>query len=771
MGGFTALSELPNHVFAFFANGGKRAWISRQVGAGAAKAAGIMANPIEEELLDTGDGVTVAFNGTLDNPPVRQVAAGGSITVSTYVDGVPVVAEASDMSPVPAGVAVDFTGKFGAAVTNDDTPLVPGTVDITDTTAPGQLYADYAPNSPTPGNGILYDAGNVARGYVDYQTGHFTLTTAIAPALPANVTYNYTPRGAAVSITDDGAGGWNAPAVAGAIDYTTGVWSLTFAAAPSNGWEILADYDEDNTAFELAWEGIKGNDIRVTVDGSPGHYTPSTASWDAVRIRIYEEDAGNGNFVLQETFDNVNMDDPTNARYISTLLNDEDVGSSLIVVTDPVDDEIPQSLNGLSRSRSIGGGNGVALDFGSSGATPTIANPFVTDPLSFPVQPRSVSFTYTGVSGTARTITDDGNGSLTGDVDPAAPAGYNVVDYDTGEFAFRVTDPPDTAGIAAAGSLVTGAWYEEPNATSVSDDATGGLDGTLPLTATELTAAALVANQRGIYALSYKVNELLNVVVPDAAGNTTMIESILAEAERCGLWFVIVAPPSGYTPAQVVDWRQNVLSYLRSWGALYYPWIRIQDPITNLPKLLAPGGHIAGKYAYNDTVANVGSTPAGKARGTLSWLLGFERKLDKGERDAVYPYQINILRDSPETGRVIWGARTLESPEADFKFLNARRVVNFVKLALYLGAFDFPFEDVGPSLWSRIRQYAEGFLSDLYRQKYFRGTTPKQAFFVICDSTNNDPDDNKVFCDVGVATKKPAEFVIFRVQLIAETSD
>jgi phage tail sheath protein FI len=46
------------------------------------------------------------------------------------------------------------------------------------------------------------------------------------------------------------------------------------------------------------------------------------------------------------------------------------------------------------------------------------------------------------------------------------------------------------------------------------------------------------------------------------------------------------------------------------------------------------------------------------------------------------------------------------------------------------------------------------------------GSTPKEAFFVQCDRstmTQNDLDNGRLICLIGVAAIKPAEFVIFRI--------
>jgi hypothetical protein len=48
------------------------------------------------------------------------------------------------------------------------------------------------------------------------------------------------------------------------------------------------------------------------------------------------------------------------------------------------------------------------------------------------------------------------------------------------------------------------------------------------------------------------------------------------------------------------------------------------------------------------------------------------------------------------------------------------------------------------------------------------GSRPDEAFFVKCDPstmTQEDIDNGRLVCEVGVATIKPAEFVIFRIRV------
>jgi hypothetical protein len=316
------------------------------------------------------------------------------------------------------------------------------------------------------------------------------------------------------------------------------------------------------------------------------------------------------------------------------------------------------------------------------------------------------------------------------------------------------------------GSIITGVSYIEPTDTLQQETLTGGSNGTAPIGRSELTNPSLLTDREGMYAL-LPTDELINLTIPDAAGNVTMSNDQITEAERNEKWFIILATPQGYTPQQARDYRVNTLGANSSYAALYYPWITIADPVTDLPTNIPPGGHIAGVYARTDSNKSVGKAPAGTEDGKLLFSEGLERTLEFEEVDILHPKQVNALMDTPQTGRAVWGARTLENPPSDFRYVHARRLFNFLKKSIFDGTHGFVFEDVGPSLWSRIRLSIESFMLTLFGQGLFKGETPAEAFTVICDETNNPQnvqDAGLVYCDIYVAVNVPGEFIVFRLQ-------
>jgi phage tail sheath protein FI len=207
------------------------------------------------------------------------------------------------------------------------------------------------------------------------------------------------------------------------------------------------------------------------------------------------------------------------------------------------------------------------------------------------------------------------------------------------------------------------------------------------------------------------------------------------------------------------------------YAALYFPWVEVFDPITGKPDFVPPSGHMAGIYARVDAERGVHKAPANVV---VRGALGLEYLVSKNEQDGLNPAGINVIRSFNGDIRV-WGARTLGGEaNGEFKYINVRRLMNFLRESIEEGTNFVVFEPNSPALWQRIVRSVGGFLTTVWRDGALFGTTPQEAFFVRCDATTNPPEVRElgqVVTEIGVAVVKPAEFVIFRIsQLTGSTA-
>jgi uncharacterized protein len=244
--------------------------------------------------------------------------------------------------------------------------------------------------------------------------------------------------------------------------------------------------------------------------------------------------------------------------------------------------------------------------------------------------------------------------------------------------------------------------------------------------------------------------------------------AMINHAENAGDRMAIVDAPPGMAPQEVKDWRSGQALYDSKFAALYYPWIKVANPLAqpgaNGAKMLTipPSGHIAGIWARNDDTRGVWKAPANEVvRGALD----VETKVTKGEQDLLNPIGVNCIRPFGTRGIRVWGGRTLSS-DPSWRYVNVRRLFNYIEESILLGTQWVVFEPNDMDLWQRVKRTVYAFLLGLWRQGALFGATPEQAFYVKCDEETNPPesiDEGKLVVEIGVAPVKPAEFVIFRI--------
>ena len=184
-----------------------------------------------------------------------------------------------------------------------------------------------------------------------------------------------------------------------------------------------------------------------------------------------------------------------------------------------------------------------------------------------------------------------------------------------------------------------------------------------------------------------------------------------------------------------------------------------------------PCGAVAGVMARIDKMRGVWKAPAGME----AEVRGFDclaRVLSDAENGELNKRAVNAIRRFPQ-GIVVWGARTMEGDDdrpSDWKYIPVRRLALYIEESLYRGTQWVVFEPNDEPLWAQIRLNVGAFMHRLFRQGAFQGTSPKDAYFVKCDSQTTTQDDiNKGFVNilVGFAPLKPAEFVIIRLTQMA----
>ncbi|HUA07339.1 MAG TPA: phage tail sheath subtilisin-like domain-containing protein [Solirubrobacteraceae bacterium] len=279
-----------------------------------------------------------------------------------------------------------------------------------------------------------------------------------------------------------------------------------------------------------------------------------------------------------------------------------------------------------------------------------------------------------------------------------------------------------------------------------------------------------VGKRRGMGGLA-AIDEITMIAMPDmmqfaSNGGGARVRDLqgkmIAHCEGAGERMAILDCPPDLSPQEVYEWRMNTAGYDSKMAALYYPWIEVMDPLTRRPITIPPSGHVAGVWARVDQQRGVHKAPANEVVMGANGL-GFQ--VTHAEQGSLNKNGVNCIRAFPGRGIRIWGARTLSS-DPEWRYINVRRLFNFVSESVITGTQWSVFEPNDPFLWTSLSISVSNFLRNVWRSGALFGATPGEAFYVKCDAETNPPEvveAGRVICEIGIAPVKPAEFVIFRL--------
>ncbi|MBZ0309034.1 MAG: phage tail sheath subtilisin-like domain-containing protein, partial [Anaerolineae bacterium] len=203
------------------------------------------------------------------------------------------------------------------------------------------------------------------------------------------------------------------------------------------------------------------------------------------------------------------------------------------------------------------------------------------------------------------------------------------------------------------------------------------------------------------------------------------------------------------------------------YAAMYFPRIQVSDPVSKSEIFVPPSGHMAGVYARTDAERGVHKAPANT---NIRGVIGLEYQVTKNEQEGLNPKGINVIR-SFEGTILVWGERTLGGDDnGEYKYINVRRLMNFLRESIEEGTRFAVFEPNAQPLWQRITRAVTAFLTIVWRDGALVGSTAEEAFYVKCDAATNPPevrDAGQMVCEIGVAIVRPAEFVIFRISQLS----
>jgi hypothetical protein len=330
----------------------------------------------------------------------------------------------------------------------------------------------------------------------------------------------------------------------------------------------------------------------------------------------------------------------------------------------------------------------------------------------------------------------------------------------------RATEPLRLgAAVSLAASLAGGRLTGGHDGTLIAPDGAHGLQGR------KADPDDTSLKSTGLEALG-DIDDIAIVAAPDAATLASPDDVLLAtgyliaHAEELRYRIAVVDGPPESSMNEIREFRGKFDS---KYAALYHPWIITLDPLERAAQgapprkiSLPPSGFVCGIYARTDIERGVHKAPANEI---VRGLTEFEININKARQDVLNPEGINALRFFPGRGSRVWGARTMSS-DPEWKYVNVRRLFIYLEHSIDKATQWAVFEPNGDRLWNNIRRTIEDFLLVQWKNGALLGEKPEKAFFVRCDRTTmtqNDLDNGRMICLIGVSPVKPAEFVIFRI--------
>ena len=259
-------------------------------------------------------------------------------------------------------------------------------------------------------------------------------------------------------------------------------------------------------------------------------------------------------------------------------------------------------------------------------------------------------------------------------------------------------------------------------------------------------AINLLANQD-----EYDIN-LLYLPGLTSADHNNLITKALEMCENRGDCFVVVDPVLYGTSVSQVTTEGT--KFNSSYGAMYWPWIQINDDSDRYRWV--PGSVGAAEvFAFNDKTKHPWFAPAGLNRGGIKAIQA-ERKLIQSTRDTLYKNRINPIATFPGQGVTIFGQKTLQKKSSALDRVNVRRLLIAVKKFIASSSRFLLFEQNTQSLRKEFLAIANPFLERV------QSKSGLNAFKVIMDSSNNTPDTidrNQLIGQIFLQPTKTAEFI------------
>ena len=299
----------------------------------------------------------------------------------------------------------------------------------------------------------------------------------------------------------------------------------------------------------------------------------------------------------------------------------------------------------------------------------------------------------------------------------------------------------------------------------------GGDDGLSGLASSDFSGSSTY--HTGLYAFD-PVTDIAHLGAPGYT-DRTFAALLLAYCEARLDVLSVLDMPYNLSVSVAKEYRYATGAYVggssfdSSYAALYHPWLKVTDPLTNLPTYIPPMGAVFAAYATTDANENVWRAPAGPTRGKIRTAEGLKVELGQTDVGQLYAAGINVLINHRTHGIIIDGQKTLQAVPSDYDRIKIRRGAIYIRRSLVPTVERVAeFEPNDEVTWTRLKAAVAPFLTD---QVTARGIA---QYRLVCDATTNTPSvvtQNRLVAKLYVKYTKDAEFVEISLVNVAQSVD
>jgi hypothetical protein len=212
----------------------------------------------------------------------------------------------------------------------------------------------------------------------------------------------------------------------------------------------------------------------------------------------------------------------------------------------------------------------------------------------------------------------------------------------------------------------------------------------------------------------------------------------------------------------VLDYKRNQLLIDSSYSALYTSHLKIYDKHNDRSLWVTPVGHVGSIISKNAELEEIWYPPAGWRRAIIREVQDCLRRYSDGEKDILYNNSINPIRFKGGRGIVVWGNKTLQYRASHTDRLNVRLMLIVVRTAIAKALEEYLFQLNTPEERLIARKMIESYMDGI------QGRKGVYSYYVVCDDTNNSPEDVErhiMRVDLFVKPTQSIEYVPFTTYL------